>query len=151
MFAHFMMGDLQEHLPTLCWVFSSFWLKTAWPPYPTLPIHVILPQVTFFLLPWMKNVLKGKCFANVEEGKQENTRSTKRHQNQWVLKLFWAVEKMSQWVNCIKWRVLRRRLKFKHVRICNFLQINSSFGGRSPLICALQIQVLMHFIVTRFY
>ena len=36
-FAHFLMGDLQAHLPTLHWVFSSFWPKMAWPPCPTLP------------------------------------------------------------------------------------------------------------------
>ena len=30
-FVRFMMGDLQAHLPTLCWVFSIFWPKS--PPY----------------------------------------------------------------------------------------------------------------------
>ena len=57
------------------------------------------PEVTlsnFFLLPWMKNVLKGKCFADVEEVKQNktrNSRSTQRHQNWEVQKLLWAMEK----------------------------------------------------------
>ena len=50
MFAHFMMGDLQVHLPTLCWLFSSFWPKAAWPPCPTLSIHSILPQWLFLLV-----------------------------------------------------------------------------------------------------
>ena len=34
----------------------------------------------FFLFPWMKKVLEGKHFADVEEVKQKMT-STKRHQN----------------------------------------------------------------------
>ena len=47
-FAHFMMGDLWAFLPTLCWVFTSFWTKMAWPPCPTLPIHPISLWVIFF-------------------------------------------------------------------------------------------------------
>ena len=35
---------------------------------PTLPIS---PQVTFFLFLRMKKILKGKCFATVEEVKQK--------------------------------------------------------------------------------
>ena len=38
---------------------------------PVLPIHLILPQVTFFLFPLMTKFLKGKCFADVEEVKQK--------------------------------------------------------------------------------
>ena len=45
------------------------------------------------LCPWMKRVLKRKHFADVEEVKQKNRRTTKRHQNWWVQKLFWAVGK----------------------------------------------------------
>ena len=52
-FAHFMMGDLWAHLPTMCWVFSSFWPKIVWLLYLTLPIHLISPEVTFFVcFPW---------------------------------------------------------------------------------------------------
>ena len=40
-----------------------------------------------------ESVLKGKLFADVEEVKQKNGRSTKMLQNQRVQKLFWAVEK----------------------------------------------------------
>ena len=40
----------------------------------------------------MKKVLKGKRFADVEEGRK-NGRSTKRHQNQRIQKLFRAVGK----------------------------------------------------------
>ena len=59
-FAHFMMADLQAHLPTPHWVFSSFWPKTAWPLCPTLPIHQISPGANFFcLFPQMKKSSKG--------------------------------------------------------------------------------------------
>ena len=50
-FAHFTMGDLQVHLSALCWAFSSFWPKMAWPLCPTLLIHLISPQVTFLVSP----------------------------------------------------------------------------------------------------
>ena len=93
-FAHFMMGDLQVHLTTLHWVFSSFWPKMAWLSCPTFPIHWSCSEQPFFVS-WMKKVLKGKHFADVEEMKQKNGTSTKRHQNWWVQKLFWAVGKMS--------------------------------------------------------
>ena len=64
-FAHFIMGDLQGHLPTLCWVFSRFCFfflpKMAWPPCLALPIHPISPQGALFvcLFPWMKKFSKG--------------------------------------------------------------------------------------------
>ena len=55
-FDHFMMGDLQAHLPTPCWVFSSFWPKKTWPWCLTLPMHLILPIATFFCFPsWKKS------------------------------------------------------------------------------------------------
>ena len=53
------------------------------PPYsPDLTLNNI------FLFPWMNKVLKGKRFASVEEVKQNNNRSTKRHQNQAVQNCF---------------------------------------------------------------
>ena len=70
MFADFVMGDLRAYLPTPRWVLSGFWPKTAWPQFPTFPVHLILPWVTF-LFPQMKKVLKGKCFGDVEEVKQK--------------------------------------------------------------------------------
>ena len=70
----------------------------------------------FFWFPQMKKVLKGKRFTYLEEVKQENGRNTKKHQNQQLQKLFWVVEKTSQWVYCIKRRVPWGWLKFKHVR-----------------------------------
>ena len=44
-------------------------------------IPVPHPPRVMVLFPWMKKVLKGKHFADVEEGKQKNGRSTKRLQN----------------------------------------------------------------------
>ena len=74
-----MMGDLQVHLPTLCWVLSSFWPKTARPLCPILPIHQISPQLTFFCLfpPDEKKILKGKRLADVEEMKQKTAEARK--------------------------------------------------------------------------
>ena len=58
-FVHFTMGDLWAHLPTPCWVFSSFWPKMAWPP-------CLIPLFTrshlkwlLFLFPQMKKSSKG--------------------------------------------------------------------------------------------
>ena len=42
----------------------------------------------FFLFPWMKKVLKGKHFANVEEVKQKMAETLKKHQHSRVQKLF---------------------------------------------------------------
>ena len=94
--------------------------KMALPP----PIHLISPWATgfFFVFP-MKKVLKG-TFADVEEVKPKNDRSTKRYQNQHVHKLFWAVEETSRWVYCIEWRVLWRWLEFNRVRINTQFLVN---------------------------
>ena len=43
----------------------------------------------------MKKLLREKRTADVEEVKQKNGRSTKRHQNEQVQTLFWAMEKVS--------------------------------------------------------
>ena len=82
-FAHFVMGDLQAHLPTAHSMFSSIWPKHSMTPI--LPNRLILLQATFFVVVSLdeKKVLTGKRFADVEEVKQE---------------LFWAAEKMSPWV-----------------------------------------------------
>ena len=45
------------------------------------------------LFPQMKQSLKGKHVADVEEVKQKNGKSTKRHQNRQVQRLFWVVGK----------------------------------------------------------
>ena len=40
-------------------------------------MHLLFPQVTLFLFPRMKNVLKVKCFADVEEVKQKPAEALK--------------------------------------------------------------------------
>ena len=92
-FAHIMMGDLHVHLSILSWVFSSFWPKKEWPPYPTLPIHLISPWANIlFVSPDEKSPPRGTfCWCGIGETKP--SRSTKGHQNWRVQKLFWAVEK----------------------------------------------------------
>ena len=82
-FAQFMMGDLWVHLPTLCWVFSSFWSKTAWFLCPTLPIHLISPCATFFVCLGEESPQR-ETFCHCGIGETRNSRSTKRHQNWWV-------------------------------------------------------------------
>ena len=79
-------------------VFSSFWPKTAWPLWPRPhPSHhsLDLTQATFFCFPKWKKSSKGNVWPMWKRWKQKKGRSTKRHQNRWVQKLFWAVEKMS--------------------------------------------------------
>ena len=80
-FAHFMMGDLRAHLPTPCWVFSSFWPNTTQSLCSTLPIHQISPPETFclFVSPW-KRSSKGNVFLMWKRWNKK-VRSTKRHQN----------------------------------------------------------------------
>ena len=49
-----------------------------WPSSPTLPIHLILPQVAFFCCFTMwKKVLEGKHSADVEEVKQKMAKALK--------------------------------------------------------------------------
>ena len=60
---------------------------------PHSPCSPDLIQSEFFCFPRFKNVLKGKSFANMEDIKAKNGRSTKRHQNRQVQKLLSAVGK----------------------------------------------------------
>ena len=94
MFALIMLGDLQAYLPTLCWVFSSSWPKMAWPLCLTFPIHLISPKQHFFVSPDEKSPQR-ETLCQCGRSKTKNGRSTKRHQNWWVQKLFWAVKKVS--------------------------------------------------------
>ena len=91
---HLMMDDLGAHLPTPHWVFNSFWPKTAWPPCPTPSIHPISPWATSFFVcfPGWKKSSKGNILLMWKRW-NKNGRSTERHQNWQVQKLFWAVEK----------------------------------------------------------
>ena len=58
-------------------------------PHP--PYSPDLTQTHYFLFLQMKNVLKGK--EEMKQTDKKNGRNTKRHQNQWVQKLFYAREK----------------------------------------------------------
>ena len=49
----------------------------------------------FFLFPWMKKVLKGKCFAGVEEVKQKMAEALKGIKNDEFKNCFEQWEKMS--------------------------------------------------------
>ena len=86
------------------------------------------PKPLFFVFPQMKNPQR-ETFCQCGRGETKNSRSTQRHQNKQVQKLFWAVEKTSWYVHCIKWRVLWRWLKFKHVRISTQFFINKFYLG----------------------
>ena len=99
MFAHFMMGDLGAHLPILCWVFS-FWAKKAWPPCPTLPIHLIFLWMTFLLFPWMKDVLKRK-YLPMGRDEIKYGRNTIRHQNWQDRKLLSSGKRKIPFNRCI--------------------------------------------------
>ena len=74
MFAPFMMSNLWVHLPTLWWMFSSFWPKMAWPPCPTLPIHPILPRVNFLLFHHVsdKRLVSRICKELLPKQQQQN-------------------------------------------------------------------------------
>ena len=111
------MNDLWADLPTPHWVFSSFRPKRAW--LPTSPHSPNLTPSNFF--PWMKKVLKGKYFADVEEVEQKPAETLKGIKIEEFKNCFQQQRKTSQQVYCIKWTVLWSWLKFKHVRIHNFL------------------------------
>ena len=74
------MSDLQVHLPTPAECSVVFDQKQFGPCAPPSPFTQSHPK-QLFLFPQVKKVLKGKHFADVEEVKQKNGTSTKRHQN----------------------------------------------------------------------
>ena len=49
---------------------QQFLTKNCMTSVPHPPYSPNLALNSMFLFPWMKNILKGKCFANVEEVKQ---------------------------------------------------------------------------------
>ena len=77
MHSPFMIGDLRAHRPTLRWTFNSFWPKTSWPLCPIPLIYPTAAQATFVFFPWMKKVLRGKCFTDVEEVEQKTAEALK--------------------------------------------------------------------------
>ena len=60
----------RPHLPTLHWVFSSFWPKKAWPLCPTLPIHHSHLWTTslFGCFPWWKKSSEGNILLMWKRG-----------------------------------------------------------------------------------
>ena len=93
--------------------------QMAWYLWLILSIHLISSQVTWFLFPWIKKVLKVKHFADVEEVKQKmqkHWKESKLFSSKTVL----SSGKKSQYMYCIKWKVLWKWLKFKYVRIIHF-------------------------------
>ena len=64
-----------------------------------MPHPLYLPDLTqsglfCFVFPEEKSTHK-ETFCRCGRGETKNSRSTKRHQHQWVQKVFWAVEKTS--------------------------------------------------------
>ena len=82
-----MMGDLRVHLPIPLNVQQFFKNVMTPQPVPHPPYSPNLSPSKFFFISLMKKLLKGKCFADVEEV-TKNNRSIKSHQNQKVQKLF---------------------------------------------------------------
>ena len=74
------MGGLLAHLPTVLSV-QQFLTKNGMTPVPHPPKSPNLTQSEFFFVSPDEKVLKGKHFADVEEEKQKNGRSTESHLN----------------------------------------------------------------------
>ena len=101
---HFFLKILSMHLPISWWVIYKHtcphcteWsavFDQKWHDLHALPYHS--PDLTpsdFFVSPDEKKSSKGNVLPIWKKMKQNNSRSTKRHQNQQVQKLFWTVEK----------------------------------------------------------
>ena len=105
-FSEFFILEDSNHLPILWWatyertcphhaecsaVFDQKWHDPC--AHPSYSLNFTRRSNSFLLLfPWMKkNSSKGNVLPKWR-GETKNGRSTKRHQNQWVQKLFWAVE-----------------------------------------------------------
>ena len=83
---------------------------------------------TFFLPLWKSPQMEMFC----QYGRGENGRSTERHQNLQIQKLFWAVEKSVDRYIALNGQYFEGDLKFKHVRInIQFLINKFQFGGES--------------------
>ena len=77
-FVHLMMCDLWSHLPTPCWVFSSFWPKNARTLVPHPPYSPNLTPIDYFCCGFPEwKVLTGKRFASVEGVKQKTAEALK--------------------------------------------------------------------------
>ena len=115
---------------------EQFLTKDRMTPVPHPPYSPDLGRSDFFLcFPNEKSPWK-EMFCRCGRGETKNGRSTKSHQNRWLQKMFWAVEKMSWCVYCIEWGIFYRWLKFKHIRIDTQFFINKFWvlGAPSPII-----------------
>ena len=81
----------------ICCVFRHFWPKMAWPAGPTFPIYPSSPQWFLSLFPWMKKVLRGKHFANVEEEKKTNKQMAELK----GIKIDEFINCFEQWAKCL--------------------------------------------------
>ena len=75
---------------------QQFWPKTAWPPCPTLPVHMFSPWVTFFCLSRRKKSTMGNILLMWKSWNKQtkNGRHPKSHQNQQIQNLFWEWKKI---------------------------------------------------------
>ena len=89
-------------LPISCWVIyectcphalsiQQFLTKKRQDPQAPPSLFILYcPKELFFLFPWMKISSQRETFCQCGKGETKSGRSTKRHQNRQVKKLFWA-------------------------------------------------------------
>ena len=111
---------------------QQFLTKNGTTPLPHPPYSPDLTLKDFVCFPRWKKSPKGNVLPMWKRWNKKKGRSTKRHQNVWVPKLFWTVEKTSQEVYRIRCRVLLRWLTFKHVKINTQFFINKFWGFWAP-------------------
>ena len=99
-------------------------------PHPPYSLDLTPSDFVFVYFPVWKKSSKGNLLLMCKRW-NKNIRSTKRHQNWRVQKLFRAVEKSLYRYSALNGRVIWRGLKFKHVH--NFF-INKFQGLGVPLI-----------------
>ena len=88
-----LQASIQSTEPQQLGLSVQQFLKSAWTPCPTLPIHPILPQATFFFVSPDEKSHQREMLCWCGTGETKNDKSTERHQNRWDQKLFWAVKK----------------------------------------------------------
>ena len=95
---------------------KQFLTKNDMTPLPHPPYSPDLILSDYVFCPRWKILSKGNILP-IWKKWNEKWQKHKKNQNWWVQKLFWGVEKKTQYVYSIKWRVLWRWLKFKCVGI----------------------------------
>ena len=122
-FFHVMMGDLRAHLPTLRWVFASFWQKNCTTPVPHLPYSPVLLQSDFFFVSLDEKSPQRKTFCLCGRAETKKMAETLKG-----IKIDVFKNGFEQWEKVLQ-SVLHQMkstlwLKFKHVRINTQLFIN---------------------------